>query len=62
MHEVATRFYRNAQLAICANDGSRETAWMDGDAHGPRMRMTTTDMRERREGVHVQGVDEGRRG
>jgi hypothetical protein len=39
----------------------RETAWMDGDARGPRMRMTTTDTRERREGVHVQGVDGGRR-
>ena len=26
MHEVVKRFYQNAQLAICANDGSRETA------------------------------------
>jgi hypothetical protein len=26
MHEVVKRFYQNAQLAICTNDGSRETA------------------------------------
>jgi hypothetical protein len=40
MHEVVKRFYQNAQLAICTNDGSRKTALeSDGDeAHGQRAR------------------------
>jgi hypothetical protein len=47
MHEVAKRFYQNTQLAICTNDGSRETArattrksdGSDGDeARGQRAR------------------------
>jgi hypothetical protein len=39
MHEVVTRLYQNAQQAVWANDGSRETA--RGNARARRAARTT---------------------
>jgi hypothetical protein len=47
MHEVAKRFYQNVQLAICANDGSRETA------RETTTRNSVNDERERHADQHV---------